>query len=138
MLGPDASAICMFCNGELEYVFHLLIRCPFAWRVWCNLMQWWGLTWVIPKTVEGILNWWRGFKWKNYLNMIWQIIPFAVLWSSWKFRNEKVFCERQMHLEELCELIKTRIALWAKSYSKDCCYSVQQIICNIQEIRLGL
>ncbi|XP_028057004.1 uncharacterized protein LOC114260998 [Camellia sinensis] len=137
VLEPEASAMCVFCHEGLESVFHLLIWCPFAWRIWCDLMQWWGLTCVIPKTVEGILNWWRGFKWRNNLNMIWRIIPFAVLWSLWKFRNEKVFCASQMHLEELCELIKTRIALWAKFYTQDCCYSVQQIICNIQEIRLG-
>ncbi|KAL7242941.1 hypothetical protein ACSBR1_015362 [Camellia fascicularis] len=68
--------------------------------------------------------------------LIWNnFSPPKVQFLGW---NEKVFCERQMHLEELCELIKTRIALWAKSYSKDCCYLVQQIICNIQKIRLGL
>ncbi|KAL7211787.1 hypothetical protein ACSBR2_014614 [Camellia fascicularis] len=51
-------------------------------------------------------------------------MPCAILWSLWKLRNEAVFNGKQWQLEEFCELIKTRIAIWVKAHSKDCWYTM--------------
>lgn len=42
VLGPEASVLCIFCRREEESVSHILLWCPFAWRVWSCLLQWWG------------------------------------------------------------------------------------------------
>lgn len=91
---------------------------------------------MIPDNVNGLLPWWRGYKWRKFENKIWKAIPMAVMWSLWKTRNDVVFNGKMFQLNELCELIKVRIALWVKSQSKEPPYSVQDIISiSVQQIK---
>lgn len=76
-----------------------------------------------------------GFRWGKFANSIWRTIPLAVMWSLWKLRNEVVFNGKQVHLEEVCDLIKFRIAVWVKAHFSGCFYSVHEIVNNIQQIR---
>ncbi|CAL5444833.1 unnamed protein product [Camellia sinensis] len=84
--------------------------CPIIWRLWSNLMNWWELNWVTPDKVEGLV-------------------------SIWKTRNECIFNGKLFQMEELCDLIKVRVALWVKAHSKDSRYQcmIWYLIC----IRLG-
>lgn len=70
VLGPGASVSCQFCQFEDEVVSHLLLWCPFAWRVWSCVMDWWGLRWAMPQNVEDLLRWWGGFRWGKLANSI--------------------------------------------------------------------
>ncbi|KAL7181678.1 hypothetical protein ACSBR1_040553 [Camellia fascicularis] len=89
----------------------------------------------MPGNVEGLLHWWMGFKWRKFEDRIWKVIPLAVMWSTWKLRNEVVFSGKQLCLAEFCELIMARVAFWVKAHSKGCSYSVQDIIRRLQQIR---
>lgn len=85
--------------------------------------------------MEDLLGWWSVFRWGKFANLIWQAIPLAVLWSLWKLRNEVVFQSKQAHLEEVCDLIKFRIAIWVKTHSSVGFYSMQEIVNNVQQFR---
>lgn len=62
--------------------------------------------------------WWSGVEYKKSVLSIWKIGPLAVMWSIWKLRNECLFNEGQPDFEEPKELVRVRIALWAKFNSK--------------------
>ncbi|XP_028057518.1 uncharacterized protein LOC114261441 [Camellia sinensis] len=132
VLNQNTFVNCVFCGQAVETVNHVLLWCPAVWKVWACLMNWWGVLWVIPDNVNGLLQWWRGYKWRKFENIIWKAIPMAVMWSLWNTRNDVVFNGKMFQLNELCELIKVRIALWVKSQSKEPPYSVQDIIINLQ------
>lgn len=46
---------------------------------------------------------------------MWKAIPLAVFWSVWKHRNDVIFNMVQPNMEELCDLIKVRVAMWMKA-----------------------
>lgn len=80
-------------------------------------------------------EWWAGYRCNKRLKVLWKIIPLAVLWSLWKQRNESLFNGTHVDLEKLCELIKIRIALWSRASSPSFCYSVNDIVFNLQNVK---
>lgn len=135
VLSGNVSNICIFCNSDVESVNHVLLLCPSIWKVWSNLVDWWGLRWVVTGSIEGLLNWWAGFKFKKFDWMVWKTIPTALLWYIWKCRNDCVFRGTQPQVEELCELVKIRIALWVKYNNPRCVFSVHDLVHCMKQIR---
>ncbi|XP_028085089.1 uncharacterized protein LOC114286192 [Camellia sinensis] len=133
-LSQDATTECVFCDCAVETDCHVLLQCMFAWKIWSNIMSWWGMQWVIPENARGVLEWWRGFKWSIFETKIWNVIPFAVFWSIWTLRNDCIFNGKQHCFMDICELIKTRIALWIRSNTSLSQYSVHDVVENLPQI----
>ncbi|XP_028114698.1 uncharacterized protein LOC114312635 [Camellia sinensis] len=38
-------------------------RCQFAWKIWTNILNWWGMQWVVPENAKGVMDWSRGIRW---------------------------------------------------------------------------
>ena len=72
---------------------------------------------------------------KKTEKLLCKVVPLAVLWSTWKHRNDCVFNGSQPNFEELCEVVKTRIALWAKSSPANLEFSVTDIVFNLQQVK---
>lgn len=85
------QALCKFCGMSLESINHAFLHCPYVWFVWCLILEWRGMQWVTPMNVELLILWWVSCKMKPIIKKIWNCIPFAVLWSIWKMRNEFIF-----------------------------------------------
>ncbi|GMP66395.1 hypothetical protein CsSME_00026770 [Camellia sinensis var. sinensis] len=60
----------------------------------------------MPSSIEGLLLWWLGWKFKKKVNQVWRALPAAILWSVWRYMNECVFQEVQPNFNDLCECIK--------------------------------
>ncbi|XP_028109723.1 uncharacterized protein LOC114308353 [Camellia sinensis] len=82
---------------EVETQNHVLLHYSSIWKVWSRIIDWWGLCWAIPKSVQSLLSWWVGFKVKKKVKMLWRIVPMAVLWSIWELRNACLFNNAQPH-----------------------------------------
>ncbi|XP_028085054.1 uncharacterized protein LOC114286155 [Camellia sinensis] len=136
VLSSGADLRCIFCKCKVESVNHVLLFCLFIWRIWSRILHWWGIQWVIPGFVNGLLNWCTGIKLKKHEKMIWRAIPLAVLWSIWKQRNDSIFDNAQVDLDGLCEFIKVRIALWVKFSCHSIKYSVNNLVHNLQQVRV--
>ncbi|KAL7198649.1 hypothetical protein ACSBR2_021034 [Camellia fascicularis] len=135
ILNAVVNSDCVFCQAEVESLNHVLLLCPFAWKVWSNLMKWWGLLWVSPSSVVMLMHWWLGWKSRKKEKQVWRSILIAALWSLWKCRNDYLFNGQQHTCEDLCELIKVRVALWLKSHSIGQGYTVNEFVSNIREVR---
>ena len=61
-----------------------------------------------------------------------------MLWATWKVRNECVFYDHIPNFAEVEEIVKVRVALWAKSSLKGVHFSVHDLVSNIREARFCL
>ncbi|XP_028113473.1 uncharacterized protein LOC114311529 [Camellia sinensis] len=126
---------CVFCKADAESVNHVLLWCLFVWRVWADIFLWWGSQWVMPATVDGVLQFWAGFLGTSFEGKVWNVLPVAALWSIWKHRNEVLFSKLQPDLCGLCEIIKTRSAMWVRAADVKLPFSVNDILYNLQQIK---
>ncbi|CAL5348368.1 unnamed protein product [Camellia sinensis] len=133
-VSSSVENLCPFCKLEEESVDHILLQCSMVWKVWSSLLNWWGLSWVTPATVDGVLLWWLGTQFKKTVKKIWRLVPVAMLWLAWRLRNDCVFHERQPNLEKLGEIIKVRIGLWVKSGLPAIPYSVHDFVENLNQV----
>ncbi|XP_028053947.1 uncharacterized protein LOC114258241 [Camellia sinensis] len=109
-----------------------------CWRIWSNVINWWGVSWMLSGSVSRLLQWWDGYSFNKKEKVIWKIIPLAVLWSIWRQRNELIFSGTHVDLERLRELIKIRIALWFRASNPSFCYSVTDIVHKLQQVKFCL
>ena len=70
----------------------------------------------------------------NFAKVLWRLIPLAVLWYVWKWRNDVLFNGKSPRWDSASDFIITRIALWAISKSKMRSVSVNDIMYNLQSV----
>ncbi|CAL5370163.1 unnamed protein product [Camellia sinensis] len=116
-------------------VNHVLLWCHFVWRVWADIFLWWGSQRVMPVTVDGVLQFWAGFSGNSFERKVWNVLPIASLWSIWKHRNEVLFSDLQPDLYGLCDLFKTRTAMWVRAADAKLPFSVNDFLFNLQQIK---
>ncbi|XP_028060510.1 uncharacterized protein LOC114264103 [Camellia sinensis] len=75
----NANLDCVFCHNEVEIVEHLLLYCPFVSLLWSNIVRWWGMQWVLPGSVTGLLRWWSSCRMKKLEKKIWMVLPLEAL-----------------------------------------------------------
>ncbi|GMP44796.1 hypothetical protein CsSME_00013572 [Camellia sinensis var. sinensis] len=134
VLPPNAETQCVFCQSVVESLEHVLLFCPQVWKCWAAMASWWDQHWVIPGSVEGLLQCWSGSKAKSWVHKAWQAVPALLMWSVWKLRNECRFKGVNPDFASLSERLKLQIALWVKwSFRVD--YSVHDLVSNLHQIR---
>lgn len=134
IINNQDQALCKFCSSVVESLDHSLLLCHVVWKVWCKILLWWGIKWSTPRDINSLFRWWIGFKHKPNVQMIWDCIPPATLWSIWKLRNEHIFQGKSLNWEELVELIKIRVALWIRPKWEHKEYSINDFIFNLSSI----
>ena len=87
---------CCMCKKGADSVDHLLLYCPFAREIWSMVFGLFGVSWVMPSSVLGLLECWQGCFGKHRNFPIWRAVPHCLLWSLWRERNGRSFenCER--------------------------------------------
>ncbi|KAL9683236.1 hypothetical protein QQ045_015055 [Rhodiola kirilowii] len=126
---------CVLCEREAETTDHLLNQCRWSWELWCSCLRWWGATWVFPQSVQSLLESWVIEGTTKSYKRIWKILCYAIIWSIWEERNKRCFQDKKRTVEEICELVKVRVAWWTKYRSKRCPYTVSTITRCIEEVR---
>ena len=82
---------CYMCKGNGESVDHLFLHCPIAMDLWSMVLGLFGVTWVMPHTVLGLLWRCQGSFSRHRKGYIWSIIPHCLLWCLWRERNSRCF-----------------------------------------------
>ena len=93
--------------------------------------------WVILGSINSMFEWWQGWRFKGVKKIFWELIPPAILWSIWRVRNDVLFEGKQVDWVALLDLIKWRIAFWAKTKNFACHLSFDGLF-NLQVLGEGL
>lgn len=126
---------CIFCHKARESTEHIMLHCLFVWRIWSAITLWWGFQWAIPSSIEDLLLWRIGWKFKKKVNQIWRVLPTTIMWSVWRYSNDCVFNLVQPNLQDLCECIKVRVAIWMRSHYSGASFSVNDVVFNFKQVR---
>lgn len=54
----EEEDICPFCKEEKETIKHMFLHCHLSWKVWMNVLDWWGLQMPIVQTPSGWFECW--------------------------------------------------------------------------------
>ncbi|KAL9674957.1 hypothetical protein QQ045_003156 [Rhodiola kirilowii] len=135
VFSKDQNLSCVLCGSAQESSDHLLIHCAWSWRVWTDGLRWWGTNWVAPGTAQMLLESWELSGSSKTSKRLWKILCYAILWSIWEERNRRCFQNRKRSEEEVGELVKARVAWWAKYRRMKCPYSLDAIKGNIEDVR---
>lgn len=113
IMGMEDSKRCVFCDGEDESAVHLFLHCAFTSKVWREVMGWLNFNFIIPPNLfTHALCWSREVRSKFLRRGAW-LIWHAVVWVVWKSRNERIFNNKIIGVEEMVDQIKVLSWQWS-------------------------
>ncbi len=74
-----------------EIIDHLFIHCEFASALRLLVFNIFGIQWVMPSGVTGLLACWQGCFGRHRWIGIWNALPHRFMWCIWKERNPWCF-----------------------------------------------
>ena len=60
-----------------------------------------GLSWVMPHSVLGLLGCWQGSFGRHRYGFIWSIVPHGLMWCLWRERNSRCFEDFERSIPDL-------------------------------------
>ena len=100
------------CKRNGESVDHLFLHCPFAVDLWSMVLGLFGVSWVMPRTVLGLLGCWQGSFSRHRNGYIWSIIPHCLMWCLWRERNSRCFEDYENSIPDLKLLFFRTLRDW--------------------------
>lgn len=100
---PDTSYECVWCNNTAEDATHLFLHCEGVKVVWCKIMEWLDFNFIIPPNLFILWECWNGAVLNNKTRKGVRIIWHAVIWSIWKARNDRIFNNAVIEVEDLLQ-----------------------------------
>lgn len=88
------------------------LHCYFVGSIWSRVLQEFGLSWVWPENCKELLQ--HVFGSSGYCsrkNKLWNVAVFAIFWSLWLERNNRIFEDIKNNFETLWDKIKYRVYL---------------------------
>ena len=122
--------ICVMCQKEEETINHLFLHCEFVANIWSHFIARCGVAWCCPESIVQAAQYWLGGCFGVCRRTLWRIIPFAILWTSWRERNDRIFRGISSPLVKLIEGVTLRIAKWAMVRKEFSTFSINNIFVN--------
>ena len=60
-----------------------------------------GVSWVMPSSVVGLLACWQGHFGRLRNGVIWKIVPPCLMWCIWKERNNRCFEDSERAIPDI-------------------------------------
>jgi len=113
----------------------VLLQCSFSWNVWRSIAEDLGQRVVLQATFKQFYSECLSIKWRSKnQKRLWIATIFAVPWRLWMVRNEKIFQQKDLNLDELCHSIKWKVAAWTKTWTTQLPYRVEDLARNFNAI----
>ncbi|GKV30536.1 hypothetical protein SLEP1_g39339 [Rubroshorea leprosula] len=106
---------CCWCNSSTETPDHLLVNCNLASSLWMKCYKWWGKKYVLGNSCMMVLEQHKWIGGPKSLDKEWNFIWFAVVWTLWLGRNDRIFKAKEAKAYYFFQLVQTRSFYWAKN-----------------------
>ena len=123
---------CMCCCNE-EFVDHLLLHCPVAHSLWIQMLQVFGIQWVMPGSMESLVSCWSYWLGKFTLD-IWNMVPGCLMWVVWMERNWRSFEAKEKLLVQLQVLCQGTLFDWFRCWGSSTCSSIIDFLSSLSII----
>ncbi|XVF62081.1 hypothetical protein PTKIN_Ptkin08bG0188600 [Pterospermum kingtungense] len=111
----NSNPLCTFCGKETETVDHLFFHFLPSWYIWTYWSRLWGVSLVYNCNGRLFFQEWIHLLLDSSRNKL-RLMSFDVIvWTIWLFRNDMVFKNKQLDLLKIIDLVKYRLAIWAKA-----------------------
>jgi len=132
---PADQTLCALCSAQTETLDHVLLNCPFSWRVWTSVATELGQVLTVQPSFKVFYETWLNVQWRSKrVKKIWLSIVFAGAWRLWMSRNEVIFKQKELNFEELCHSIKWQVSVWTKTWKEEVPYRAEDIVRNFSAI----
>ena len=102
---------CMCCCNE-ETVDYLLLHFLVAHSLWVHMLQFFGIQWVMPGSMESLVFCWS--YWLRKFNLdIWNLVPSCLMLIIWMERNWRSFEDIEKSLALLQALCQKTLFDWS-------------------------
>ena len=109
---------------------HLLLHCPVAYSLWVQMLQVFGIQWIMPGSVESLV-----FCWSNRLGKfssdIWNMVPGYLMWVVWMERNRRSFEAKEKSPVQLQALSQSTLFEWARCWGSSNCSSTLEFLTSL-------
>ena len=93
--------------------------------------QAYGIHWVMPGSVEGLLSCWHQWLGKHNSN-IWNLIPGCIMWIVWLERNRRSFENKEKTLDELKVLSQRSLFEWSRCWGFTDCSTLFEFMASLK------
>ena len=104
---------CCMCYCFAESVDHLLIHCSVAYSLWVQMLQAFGIQWVMTGSMASLVSCWSNWLGK-FASNIWNMVLGCLMWVVWLERNRRSFEAQERTLVQLQALCQNILFEWAK------------------------
>jgi hypothetical protein len=130
------QASCVFCSLDLETSEHLFIHCNFSSSVWMKVLDWWGIQWCLPRTLDSLLLQWPEMVHGKFQRSAWRLISSSTIWGIRLLRNKIVFEEGTINLFDCFFTILHRVAIWLHTQDSNFTYTENDLLRSSDGIKL--
>ena len=106
---------CCMCCCDGESVDHLQLHCPVSHTLRTFMLQAFGIHWVMPGSVAGLLSSWHQWLGKHNSN-IWNLIRGCLMWIVWLERTCRSFENMEKMLDKLKVLCQRSLFEWYRCW----------------------
>ncbi|GAU32684.1 hypothetical protein TSUD_145580 [Trifolium subterraneum] len=100
------ESLCVACGGAVETSCHLFLHCDFAAAVWYAICRWLGVVLVIPREVLTSYGLMVGSGRNKRIKKGFSIVWLAFIWVIWKTRNDRIFNQIGVSVDEAVNSIQ--------------------------------
>lgn len=76
---PIESSLCPWCSSLKESKAHLFFICPFARKVWCAMLDWWGIRAILHEDCITNISSWSSLVKGKFKISLWESILLVVV-----------------------------------------------------------
>jgi len=78
-----------------------------------------GISWVQPSNVRDVVVAWRRRMKKSWVLGVWNMIPLAIWWATWKERNRRIFEDKILSFQDFKLYFLRLLYSWSVGLSGD-------------------
>lgn len=80
---------CPLCFSTAESNGHLIIRCPFSWKLWGKLFDFANIKTVILASLTNFFSSWCSIPYRSSNSNLWHLCLHSLVWTVWKERYRR-------------------------------------------------